>query len=256
MKMKTVAILSFASLVLVCVTETYSTEARAEFKIKTPIVEPDEAEVEHAGSYGFDRRPGHNNEQSEVGSIGYGFTKNWAVELEGEWGRDAGPGNPSQFKAVNLGNKIQVFDQGEKAVDFGLWAEIGLAAQGGNPDDLKFGPLVQKSFGKTTATANLFIDKQIGENAEGGTDLNYGLQLKYDWKKLISPALEMYGDFGTATRTHNDNIQQHRLGPVLLGTISFERMGALKYELGYLNGITGQTPASTIKWGLEYEFTF
>jgi hypothetical protein len=33
-------------------------------------------------------------------------------------------------------------------------------------------------------------------------------------------------------------------------------MGELKYEVGYLAGITTETPANTVKWLVEYEIAF
>ena len=45
-------------------------------------------------------------------------------------------------------------------------------------------------------------------------------------------------------------------GPVLLGDLRVPGLGKLKYEIGYLFGITGSTPQGTLRGLLEYEFHF
>ena len=50
--------------------------------------------------------------------------------------------------------------------------------------------------------------------------------------------------------------QQHRIGPVLVGVSNFAPYGNLKYEVGYLFGLTEATPRGTVRWRLEYEIPF
>ena len=50
--------------------------------------------------------------------------------------------------------------------------------------------------------------------------------------------------------------QQHRIGPVIVGLQNFAPYGKLKYEVGYLFGLTQATPRGTVRWRLEYEIPF
>jgi hypothetical protein len=43
---------------------------------------------------------------------------------------------------------------------------------------------------------------------------------------------------------------------VLVGLQNFAPYGKLKYEVGYLFGLTQATPRGTIRWRLEYEIPF
>jgi len=45
-------------------------------------------------------------------------------------------------------------------------------------------------------------------------------------------------------------------GPVLTGSQSFAPYGKLKYEVGYLFGLTTETPSRAVRWKLEYEIAF
>jgi hypothetical protein len=230
--------------------------ARAEFKVRSPIVEKGEVAVEVMGSITNDRNPAKSNEQSHVVELEIGVTDFWMTELEGEWGRDAGPGNNRKFEATTWGNKFQVFPQGERWLDLGMWAEYSMASASEDADKIKIGPLLQKSLGPTTTTANFYLEKQIGANAQGGAGASYAVQLRYDWLKELSPALEAYGDLGEINRTHAVDNQTHRLGPVLTGAFGLGRAGEFKYEVGYLGGLSAATAAHTFKWKAEYEIAF
>jgi len=230
--------------------------AQAEYKVRSPIVESGELGLETVGNIGSDRNPAKNNAKSSVVELEYGVNDFWMTELEGEWGRDPGPGDAEKFLATTFGNQFQIFPQGEKWLDVGFWTEYSMASKKTDADKIKFGPLAQKSFGDFTATANFYLEKQIGANAVGGTDATYAAQLKYDWLRWLDPAIEAHGDIGYINQNTVPKDQTHLVGPVMVGQISLGSAGEIKYELGYLVGISTATPESTFKWKLEYEIAF
>jgi hypothetical protein len=230
--------------------------AFAEYKIRSPLVESGEIAIEHVGSISTDSNPAKSNEKSDVVELEVGVTDFWTAEIEGEWGRDAGQGNTMKFLSKTLGSKFQPFQQGELWLDVGLWTEYGFGTTTGGPDSLKFGPLLQKSFGDFTVTGNYYFDREVGHNAAAGMNMSYGAQFKYDWMKWLEPAVEVYGELGTIEHAPVPKDQKTLIGPVLTGKVSFGAMGELKYEVGYLAGITTETPANTVKWLVEYEIAF
>ena len=58
------------------------------------------------------------------------------------------------------------------------------------------------------------------------------------------------------TGMRNFTQQQHFLGPVAVGAVNFAPYGKLKYEVGYMFGLTPATPRGAIRWRLEYEIAF
>src|SRR5258707_11023961 len=73
--------------------------ARADFKVRSPLVEEGEIEYEHNGSVTFDRnKSGKNNDQSYTHALGYGVTSFWMAEGEGEF--EAGAGVNLRFQAI------------------------------------------------------------------------------------------------------------------------------------------------------------
>src|SRR5260221_2620003 len=65
--------------------------ARADFKVRSPLVEEGEIEYEHNGSATFDRnKSGQNNDQSYTHPLGHAVTSFWMAEVE--WAFAALPG--------------------------------------------------------------------------------------------------------------------------------------------------------------------
>ena len=52
------------------------------------------------------------------------------------------------------------------------------------------------------------------------------------------------------------NDQQYNVGPMFAGGYNFAPYGKIKYELGYLFGVTPATPRGAIRWNFEYEIPF
>ena len=117
----------------ICLGST-SMEARAEYKVRSPIVESGELGIETVGNIGSDKNPAKNNEKSSVYEIEYGVTDYWQTELEGELGRDPGPGDAEHYLATTFGNQFQFFQQGSQWLELALWTEFSRSMRSGNPN--------------------------------------------------------------------------------------------------------------------------
>jgi hypothetical protein len=230
--------------------------AQAEFKVRSPIVEKGELAIEQAGSAGYSRSTARNNELSIVHELEYGLTDFLKLEVEGEWARDAGPGADRRFKATTFGALVEPFAQGELWLDAAFWVEYGRVNATLDPDTIKFGPVIQKSFDVLTVTGNFYVEKQLGIHSSGYPVATYAAQFRYDWLKQLAPAVEVFGQLGDINGMNNPRNQQHRIGPVLTGTFGLGGAGEFKYELGYLAGLTNLTADHTVKWKAEYEIAF
>src|SRR5713226_4621370 len=183
-----VAGLSAIAIALAC-----SSIARADFQVRSPIVEEGEVEYEHNGSITFDKsKSGKNNDQSYTHSLGYGLTSIWKAELEGEF--EAPPGSNLRFKATTFENTFQLTPQGKYFADLGFFAEYSHVADRNSADSYKFGPLVETELGATLHTLNLLFEKQIGLHRTDATDINYAWQSRWRFHPLFEPGVEVYGD--------------------------------------------------------------
>jgi hypothetical protein len=233
-----------------------SPSAHAEFMVKSPAVEQGEVEIGMAGSITTAKRAEKQNEYSQVFGAAYGVTDWWQVEMEGELEREAGPGNPRRWKATTFASKVQLLGRAEWGVKGALFAQYSQSRTATGADSVKFGPLIRKTLGPTTVTANGFLEMPLGPHAGHGAEASYAVQWRYDLLEILSPAVEAYGILGDVDGMRNPRNQDQRMGPVLLGAIGLGGAGELRYELGTLFGANTVTPDRTWKWALEYQVGF
>jgi hypothetical protein len=105
-------------------------------------------------------------------------------------------------------------------------------------------------------TLNLLFENQIGLHRTDATDFTPAWQSRWRLHPLFEPGFEYYGNIGDISSPGKLAEQQHRVGPVLVGLFDTEGFGKLKYELGYLFGLTRATENGAVRWKLEYEFRF
>ena len=234
--------------------------ARADFQVRSPIVEEGEWEVEHNGAVTFDKpKSGLNNDQSYTFSLGYAPFSWWRLELEGE--TEAPPGGNLQYTATTFENTFQLAPQGKYWLDPGFFVEYSLAGQHHTPNEIRFGPILQKEApgfagAGTLHTLNLFFSKELGPNRGDATGMSFAWQSRLLLHPLFEPGVEYYADVSDIGRFGKPADQQHRIGPMFAGAWNLAPYGKIKYELGYLFGLTRATERGAVLWKLEYELRF
>ncbi len=231
--------------------------ARADFTIHPPVVEYGEFEVEHNGSYTFDPNPTNKHNETGTLELGYGLLPWWGTEVEFAWSRTASD-PPRRLDEIDWENTFQLADQGEYCLTPGIFAEIGKSTRVGNAHHVEIGPTLQKEWGNTVHTLNLFFEHLFGpDNDEKSVNFNYAWQSLWTWKREFQPGFEIFGDVGPVDRAPGIRDQQLRAGPVAYGKFGIGRgLGELKYGLGYLLGLTHGTERGALKWNLEWELVF
>jgi high-affinity iron transporter len=228
--------------------------ARADFQVRSPIIDYLEVELEHNGAYSHDRDPAKNHAQSYTNSVGYGLTPWWATEIEGEWAAD--PGSNLRYGATTWENRFQFTEQGKYWIDLGGFAEYSHSPSRLGPDSVTFGPLAQIEQGDLLHTVNLLAAKDIGHGSSGVWSLLYAAQSRWRLNHYFEPGIEAYGTIGDVSVPGEIHNQDHRAGPVAVGYAYLFGSTKLKYEVGYLFGLTTPTPTGTVRWKLELETHF
>jgi len=234
--------------------------ARAELQVRMPDVEYRELEFEHNGLLTFDNKGSPlNHAQSYTNEIGYGVLPWWQIELEGEMA--SGGGQTLTWNAVTLENTFQITEPGEYFFNLGFFAEYSQSTLRGQPSGITAGPIIQKElndvFGiDTLHTLNVFLSRDVGHNAGKATGLQLSWQSVAELTPLIAPGFEYYGIINDIADFGPTNQQQHLIGPVMTGAYSFSPYGKLKYQVGYLFGLTPASGHGAIRWKLEYELAF
>ncbi|MFV8781140.1 hypothetical protein ACNKU7_01845 [Microbulbifer sp. SA54] len=204
-------------------------------KVYGPQVELGELELEMRGIHGLESSDAHEVKFA----VGYGVTQNWFVEgyLIGE--KEDGK---FEIEEVEIENKFQLSEAGEYWADFGALVEIEKELEY-DLWEFKAGPIIQKRFGKLVATANIFLEKQFGDDrTEDELEALGSMQVKYRMGPSLEPAVEYYVDEYTQA-----------IGPALLGNTRFGD-SKMKWELGVMFGLNDTTEDATLRWQTEFEF--
>lgn len=230
-------------------------DAYAGFKVYTPYVEYHEFEIEYRPSITVDGDASKDNEQKHLVGLGYGVTEWWFTEVYAEWEREAGPGEDTVFEAFEWENRFQLTNPGENWADAGLLVEYERTDSGSSPDKIEVGLLLAKELGQFDAAFNLIIEKEVGTNASDDYELAQAFQLKYRLDPAFEPGIELYSEFGAIDDMHDFDEQEHFIGPVVEGKLPLGDTGAkLKYNVGYMFGLTDETPDGAVKAIIELEF--
>lgn len=228
----------------------FSQEAFATKKVYSPIVEGGELEFEWRGSYDFDSRSSKDGAQKQKYAVGYGITDWWFTELYGEIEKEAGQ-NEFDFTAIEWENRFQMTEQGRYWVDAGLYFAYETTVQNKTADKIEGKILLEKSFTDFTHTANIILEKQVGGGSDEETEAGLAWSSRYRFEEYFEPGFEWHSNFGEIKEHKPYDKQKHQAGPVFYG-----KVGPVKYDIGYLFGITDSAPEGVIKWILEYEKHF
>ncbi|MDX8411389.1 MAG: hypothetical protein R8K46_05910 [Mariprofundaceae bacterium] len=234
---------------LVCMALAMLPASAAAKKVYSPIVEKGELEIAYFLDYSFDGNPARDNASKHQFELEYSFTDRWKTALYGEFSRKSG--QDFRYEALKWENIYQLFGEGERWLDAGLYLEYVIPeGSSSKPDVLEFKLLLEKPIETLTHTANITLKKGLGVNASTNTTVGYAWRSKKTWLKHISPAIELYGSLGEVGNTKSLSQQSHQLGPVVFG----DMYGGLGYEIGYLVGLTSGSDDGMLKLILKYKF--
>jgi hypothetical protein len=237
-----------------------SSAAHAQLKVRYPIVDYREIEIEHFSDITFDKpKSGLSNNQRYTNEYGFGPLPNWFVELGTEF--QAPNGENITYDATEVESYLQLTPTGKYFGDLAMFAEYEHTAHKADPKSFTFGPLAQTEFGEIAGfgalhTLNLLFTRTVGNNRTDATQLFTAWQSRLLINPIAQPGFEYYGQVNEIVNPGKLADQQHRIGPVVVGLQSFAPYGKLRYEVGYVFGLTQATPRGTVRWRLEYEIAF
>jgi high-affinity iron transporter len=237
-----------------------SSAAHAQLKVRYPVVDYREVEIEPFSDITFDKpKSGLSNNQRYTIEYGFGPLPNWFVEVGHELA--APNGENITYDATEVESYLQLTPTGKYFGDLAMFAEYEHPLHQGDPKHFMFGPLAQTEFGEIAGigalhTLNLLFTRTVGNNRTDATEFDPRWQSRLLVNPLFQPGFEYYGQINEIVNPGKAADQQHRLGPVMVGLQNFAPYGKLKYEVGYLFGLTQATPRGTVRWRLEYEIPF
>lgn len=224
--------------------------AHAGYKVYSPEVERGETELEFRAHNNQDDDSPIDDSGAYLFAVGHAFTSFWFSEVYAEF--EYADGEGSELEAIEWENIFQLTEESKYWPSFGLYTEVAFSMQD-DINEFKIGPLIEKSFGRTVATLNLFLEREFGPNASDETEFEYAARLLYELNEYFKPAIEAYGSPGPIDDFEPTDEQEHQIGPAFYGEVHLER-GEIGYSAAALAGLTDASPDWTFVLRAEYEF--
>jgi high-affinity iron transporter len=218
--------------------------------VYSPVVEEGEVAVELRGHHDFDSRDAIDGGQQF--KLDFEYTPNawWRTELVGEWEKE--PDESLEATEIAWENVFQLTPQGKYWMDFGVLAEYAYSLEDDGEDALELGLLGEKQFASTVLTANLIFEREFASGAD--TEMEYAARYRWRMSQAFEPGVEFYGDLGDWGDNGSFSSNEHQAGPSVLGKLGTGTHSAFKYEAAVLFGLTSDSPDTTFRFLLEYEF--
>lgn len=218
-------------------------------KVQLPAVVQGEVELELLGGYQWWRDNEADRLRQFVGELGYGVTSWWKTELG--VGTTRLPDESYKLDEIEWENILALTEPGRYWLDLGLFAELA-RDHPARRNLIAIGPMFQKEIDSMQANLNLFFERELGAGVEPGAAINYQWQLKWRGEARFEPGLQ---GFGTLGRTNDFGHQtENSLGPAFFGQVVTGARNKLKYDAAVLFGLDHNTPSTTLRFRLEYEF--
>jgi len=217
-------------------------------KVYSPNVEQGALELEYQGDVTVDGNQKKNGASRHQFELSYGITDRWHSAVYGIFA-DA-PERKFRYSAFKWENIYQLFESGTQWLDAGLYLEYLVPASSQNANQaLEFKLLLEKQVTTWKHTLNIVLAKQFGDSAQ---DISYGYAWRSKWQltRAFNPGFEAFGTIGSFRKFRPADQQSHLIGPVLYGKLT----DSLKYEAGYLFGLTRGSVDGNVKLNLEFEF--
>jgi hypothetical protein len=220
--------------------------------IYTPIVDYREWELEFKGGV----QDFSNVDDGELAykiDFGYGIAPRWATEISVEYPRT--PGNAARVEEIEWENVFQLTEHGEHWLDVGIFNEISHNRLE-HKNFFVVGPLLQQETGRAQTNLEVLWTRQMsavqaGEEGESRDEISYAAQWKWNAGPRFQPGLQAFGSLGDPAHLRS---QEFKIGPAFFGRTSLGDGKALKYNAALLGGLTRNTPNTTLRFQLEYEF--
>lgn len=242
------------SLVVLGVCATYGLlaprSAHAAHVVYSPVVEEGEIAVELRGHYDSDSRDDVDGSQQYKLDLEYTPTAWWRTEVLGEWERE--PGKSIEATEVAWENVFQLAPQGKYWMDLGVLAEYAHSLEDDGEDALELGLLGEKQFSSTVFTANLIFEREFADGAD--TEMEFATRYRWRVSEALEPGFELYSELGDWGANGHLDEHEHQLGPSAMGKLRAGERAAFKYEAAVLFGLTEDSPDTTVRFLLEYEF--
>lgn len=232
----------------ICALSASIAPAHAAFEVTSPYVEEGIMELEWKSRMDFDDRASEDDYRENKLEVKYGINNWLALAVEGEVEKERG--DNTTYSATELEAYLQFSEPGEYWLDSGAKLEYEFAHHARSADKVEAILLLEKETGRLVHTANVKLEREVGEFSNDETEGGLGWRTRYLWKPWLEPGFEWHSDLGELSDMGSWSEQKHRVGPAVYGKLGY----GFAYETGYFFGVSRAAEDASAKFILEYEF--
>jgi hypothetical protein len=229
-----------------------SLRAGAQFYVRSPDVEKGALALEEHGALYSGPGTEERRRQSHEAEAKYGFTDRWQGIAEGYFQQDIG--GDLTARQFELGGQYEMVEREGDGLGVAFRGIYEFALEGGEPDEILFGPLAKYVWGRDSATINTFFIGQVGNNVGiDSLELQVNWRLKHEFGDTFALGVEGYSQIDDLSHAGTFDQQKHRLGPVAY--FAFEdRLRKWEFAAGTLFGVSDAASDVTFKFDAEVQF--
>lgn len=224
--------------------------AWATSKVSSPNVEKGKLEFEYRGGYDTDDLVTKDDKQLHKLVVNYGLTESLRPEVKAVIAKN--PDHDAKITGIETSLRWQFFEPDEFFAAMALEGNFTASTQPNKTDKLGIKWLAEKKFDHWVHVVNLSLEEEVGEHSENGASLKLAWRSHYKVTSYFMPGIEYYGDTGKLRDHEPYENQAHQLGPVIHGKLGEH----VKYEAGYLFGISDSATDGTAKLLVSYSMKF
>jgi len=184
----------------------------------------------------------------EVG-LAWNVNSRWYTELLASW--IGWSDSATRLNTVQWQHDV-LLTQGQYPFDLALHT-LWVAPQATPGRTLEFGPVLQTDIERTQVNFNVFFERSYGAPVARPTQLKYQWQVRYRWRPLLHFGAEGFGELGPWDDWAPHDMQSHRAGPALFGSIG-AGPGTIGWQAAYLVGKTYAQRGQMLSFRLKYDF--
>ncbi|WIO73847.1 hypothetical protein QP938_11160 [Porticoccaceae bacterium LTM1] len=207
-------------------------------KIYTPYVQPLEKELEY--QLLVERDDPETEDQRLRHKFGFGSAVSEHLFVEG-YALFSDTDN-LEHEGYELEFRYQLTEQGEYDSDWGVMFELERESED-DKWEAAVGLLNTREWKNWLITTNLFVIREWGSHIDAELETTAALQAKYRQSPNFEPGLELFVSQDTLA-----------IGPAFSGQWKTTTSDKLLWQFGVYWGVKDETPDTTVKFQLEYEF--
>lgn len=229
----------------------WAAPASAQFYVRSPDVEKGELKLEEHGAVYSGPGEDERRRQSHEIEAKYGFTDRWEGIVEGFFRQDIG--EDFEARQFELGAQYEIVEREGDGLGLAFRGIYEFALQGGDPDEILFGPIAKYVWARDSFTTNAFFIGQLGNHREiDSLEFKFNWRLKHEFNERWAIGVEGYSEIEDLSHAGTWDDQKHRLGPVAY--LELDSMPKWEFAAGTLFGASDATSDVTFKFDAEIEF--